>query len=471
MGSSRRRLSHKLLLPVAAAMLLAWGVFSIAPRARLDPRHPDLHMTDFTVFTTASAALLVGNDPYAATSPRGWPYLYPPFFALLVAPLRQLPTHIQALCWFVINAGLLFGCLYEARRIGLIIWQEALAADPSQNEPCSAPGWRRPPGWIGILAFLAALLPALDCLQAGQTGHAILYPLLVGLRWLITASTWQRRALAGVVLAVPIAIKVTPALPVPLLVAVQLLRRPRRHALQTFAGLAAASAACWLLLPSMAVGWRCNYRLLARWYQQIGRATDVAAQTGINLLSPRNQGLYIACYRATHGWPVRYREPAASASDKPSARNLNPAVGSWRKLAGICCAAPLMLVAATAVPLARMNQPAGSAAAFGLGCTASLLVSPISWGHHFVLLLPASLFVCGLLYLVGRPRLALGLSISLPLLTILHYAALEVAGRYALLAFGLTLWLVVACVLLWAASTAPSSAQCPRPVEGRTRRT
>ena len=42
------------LYTLTATALLAWGVFSIYPRARLDPAHPELHMTDFTVFTTAA---------------------------------------------------------------------------------------------------------------------------------------------------------------------------------------------------------------------------------------------------------------------------------------------------------------------------------------------------------------------------------------------------------------------------------
>jgi hypothetical protein len=463
MPGSRHWLNRKLLLATSGAALLAWGVFSIAPRARLDPRHPELHMTDFTVFTTASTALLAGKDPYDTASPRGWPYLYPPFFALLVAPLRNQPTHIQALCWFVLNATLLFACLYEARQLGLILWTRTAACGTDHDEPHAASA-REPPGRIGILAFLAALLPALDCLQTGQTGHAILYPLLAGLRLLLTAPSWQRRMLAGMLLAVPIGIKVTPALPVALLFAARTVCGSRRHSLQPLAGLVAASAACWLLLPSAAIGWQANCRLLARWYQQIRRAADVTSQTGINLLSPRNQSMYIACYRLTHGWPVRYSRPAtfptdstpsADAPPPPTRSSQHAAVDSWHKLAAACCTALLLFVAATTLHLARGCQPASSSAAFGLGCSASLLVAPISWGHHFVLLLPASMLVCLLLHRLSRPRLALGLGTSLLPLTVLHYAALDVAGRYALLAFGLTLWLIVACVALWHAAGRP----------------
>src|SRR5689334_16039495 len=74
-----------------------WGLVDIKARGRTEPDRPDRHKTDFTVYTEAGAAFFDGRDPYRVTNPRGWHYLYPPLFALLVAPLSGLDPEAQVL--------------------------------------------------------------------------------------------------------------------------------------------------------------------------------------------------------------------------------------------------------------------------------------------------------------------------------------------------------------------------------------
>ena len=69
--------------------IVVWGWVDVRRRARIDPDRPTVHKTDFTVYTEASAAFFDGRDPYEVTNPRGWHYLYPPLFALMLAPLAS----------------------------------------------------------------------------------------------------------------------------------------------------------------------------------------------------------------------------------------------------------------------------------------------------------------------------------------------------------------------------------------------
>ena len=94
-----------------------WGYASIGPNGRLEPGRTDQHRTDFTVFTEAGAAFFDGRNAYGVASPRGWHYLYPPLFALLVAPLAVFDTESQVVCWYAVSVVLTFGCFGEARRL------------------------------------------------------------------------------------------------------------------------------------------------------------------------------------------------------------------------------------------------------------------------------------------------------------------------------------------------------------------
>ena len=103
------------------------GYVVIAPRGRIEPGRVEMHKTDFTVFTEAGAAFFDGRDPYRVTNPRGWHYLYPPLFALLVSPLTVFDTASQVAIWYALNMVLSFGCFFEARRLWrLLAAREAL---------------------------------------------------------------------------------------------------------------------------------------------------------------------------------------------------------------------------------------------------------------------------------------------------------------------------------------------------------
>jgi hypothetical protein len=218
-----------------AVALTIWCFVDVYRRGIVDPAQPWLHMTDFTVYTEAGAAFFDGRDPYEVSNIRGWKYLYPPLFALLVAPLHALLPEWQVSVWFALCAAMCFGAYFECRRI-----LKALGAADAGSFGRGAEPDQALPRWLFVAPLLAVLFPALNCLQRGQMGIALLYPLLVGFRLVVTGTSWRAWFAGGVVLALPVAFKLTPALPVAALLFMLLVAAPGRR--RTFPAIWPASA-------------------------------------------------------------------------------------------------------------------------------------------------------------------------------------------------------------------------------------
>src|SRR5262249_6125599 len=82
-------------MTILVVALAVWGLTDVRHRPRTDPNNLGNHRSDFTVYTAAGAAMLRGSDPYTVTNPRGWHYLYPPLFAILVGPLAAIDSQWQ----------------------------------------------------------------------------------------------------------------------------------------------------------------------------------------------------------------------------------------------------------------------------------------------------------------------------------------------------------------------------------------
>ena len=238
-----------------------WGYGCIGPNGRIVTGHVELHRTDFTVFTEAGAAFFDGRNPYNVTNPRGWHYLYPPLFALLVAPLSLFDTESQVLFWYAVNVALAFGCFGEARRLWRLM----------------GGGGGRAFVWFGVCAALAVVLPFLDCMQAGQLGIAILYLLMLGSRLVLQGKSPAAWLLGGVTLALPASVKLVPALPVVMLLLQQWLAvflprrsgRPWGRALGATAGVSAGVFLFLLLIPGSILGWQENLHYLDVWQKRV----------------------------------------------------------------------------------------------------------------------------------------------------------------------------------------------------------
>src|SRR5262249_6482136 len=105
----------------------------------------------------------------------------------------------------------------------------------------------------------------------------------------------------------------------------------------------------------------------------------------------------------------------------------------------------ILLLAATLVIGLRNDVP-GQAMTYGLACLASLVVSPLAWGHYYVMPLPAALF--GPLWLVrrGYPIAARAVAVGLPVWCWTHYVFMPWIGPIGLLGLGTAFWFVSVCI-------------------------
>jgi hypothetical protein len=423
-----------------------WGLIDVRVRARRDPDQPFVHMTDVTVYTEAGAAFFDGRDPYRVTNDRGWSYLYPPLFAIVLSPLHKLESTEQALIWFWISLALALGCYWELRRIVDALGSE-LAAE--SERPVHVPRW------VWLAALGASLLPALNCLQRGQVGVLKLYLLLLGLRLVWQSRTRRDWFLAGIVLAAPIVLKLTPALPVCCLLLLFAVRgwsecaattRANWHrAWSTSLGVAAGCLLFFVLVPAALIGWDANRRHLQTWYRDVvANVNDVrAVDFGHDVASIRNQSLMNATYRGGNwlvyqlfDWPD---DMLVDTSDTAygSMPMDEPIVNQMLHVIRLAALGVLILLA---VRIAAARDPLGISSVFGLGCVATLIVSPVSRGHYFVLMLPAVLLVPVWFESREFHRRARWAAMVPVALSWLHYVLLDWTGRIGVLGLGTTVW-------------------------------
>jgi hypothetical protein len=449
------------------------------------------HKTDLTVYTEAGAAFFDGREPYRVSNIRGWTYLYPPLLAMLLAPLHALQSHDQVTVWFFISVLFLWGIYRELGRI-----VDCLCAEDGQ----AAAIWKHWHPWVGVAAYCAAFLPTLNCLQRGQVGVLLLYFMLLGLRLILAAplafATPGRRhlfqrLLGGIVLALPIAIKVVPILPAGFLLfvlAAAWFRRSRRdnnsaangdspifasqksgqspsyssRAARDFLpvapGLALGGFLFFLGIPAALVGWNANLRHLQTWSSSVlifAEDGGVQENSG-NSQSQRNQSLQNAVCRLGN---FVYHCCAGKPDDRLVENYTRPEMPmDAQAVEGLLFGVRLAILAAlllTGVRLARQGDGLSLAAAISLGCVAMLVVSPVSRGHYFLFFVPGIFFVPWWLHRYsGYPKA--WIFAAAPILMIdLHYFVLPISGRIGLLGFGTLAWLVGAMVLI--ARTADAS--------------
>lgn len=449
--------------------LVIWCAVDVRQRGIVVPGKPDAHKTDFTVYTEAGAAFFDGREPYSVSNVRGWTYVYPPLFALLMAPLYDLPTTTQVTLFFFLCVALAFGCYAECRRLVAAAWDRAQKPGFSEKTGLLKSHVDRIPSWLFPIAFAAVALPALNSLQRGQVGILKLYPLLLGFRLILLGSSRRECLLGGIVLAFPIALKLTPLLPVCCLLFLLFLawftharklrvygsagHRDGQLFVWSTAGTIVGCAMFFLLIPATIIGWDANLRHLDTFYRKVVARVDAvrADDFGGEVDSPRNQSLFNATYLFAI-WltadpaeleKAKHRDPneIVERGELPDFPVVNRIVPVFNGLA-------LLALLIATVRMGRDAELIGQGAAFGLACVASLIVSPVARGHYFVLMLPALLFVPLWLYERSRPRAALVAALFPAVICFVHYTMLSTAGRMGVMGIAITLWFFTVCGML-----------------------
>jgi hypothetical protein len=293
-------------------------------------------------------------------------YVYPnpPIMALVLRPLASLePPFVGALLWYYFKVGMALAALYWVFRL------------------VEGRGVPFPP-WAKAVVVLLSLRPIMGDLIHGNVNLFILFLVTAGL-YLFHKG---RQAGGGLLIALAIACKVTPALFVPYLV----WKRAWR-------GLAACAAGLLLFLwviPSGFLGWEKNQELLTSWTRHMivpyvygGEVTS----------SHENQSLPgVAVRLLTHSPSFLDYDPAPPHSPRPQRYDnlLDLSGGAVRWLVK---AAELLFVGLV-VWRCRQALVAGAgwrlAAEFSIVVVGMLLFSERTWKHHCVTLMLPFAVLC-----------------------------------------------------------------------------
>ena len=323
-------------------------------------------------------------------------YIYPPFFALLAAPLSLLPFPAARLVW--LGADLLLLGLFVRL---YLVWRRADGTSPSPLE-------------LALIAVTLGLefLPLIWALAIGQTSLLIL-ALLAGA---ILCVKRRHEAAAGALLGVATAIKLTPAL----LLAYFLVRGRPRVALW---GLA-TSVFC-TLSAALALGPAATLRFFT---------VAVPAMSGGTAYF-LNQSL------------TGFFDRLVTSGDVTQV-----ALSTSRLTKGLATAGSLCLAAFTYHCLRRRpGRPDGLDLDLEVSAVMllTLVLSPISWTHHYLVILIPLYTITAAAVRAGRPAPWLAVSVGVAFLLIARKPHHELfAEGYARLCLSAALY---GALILWGA--------------------
>jgi alpha-1,2-mannosyltransferase len=283
---------------------------------------------DLSIYAAGGAAVLHGVPLYQLRFAFGLRFTYPPFAALLFAPLDRLPVTAGQVLVTAATVLALPVTSYLALR--LPPWPARLSQDRAAQL---------------ALAFSAAAIwlePERTNLKYGQVNVLLTLLVLADLAWI---ERGRNPRLGGALIGIAAGIKLTPAV-----FAVYLLATRRYRAAATAAAAFAGTVAtAFALVPGDAAQyWDLSFLDPGH----VGRIQNVANQSLLGALARVLGTLSV-------GWV-------------------------WLPVAAVAGVAGIALAA-------RAGRAGQAAQAFALCAVTSLLVSPISWSHHWVLAVPALL--------------------------------------------------------------------------------
>lgn len=430
--------------------LAIWGVVDVRKRAATSVEDFGVHKTDLTVFTGAGAVFFTDEDPYEYENPRFWKYCYLPMLAIAMSPLAALDTQTQAVIWYLISLAFGYGCWQEGKRLYFHFTKTP------ENSVLSG----RAIAWASILV---AALPAINCMQRGQVGMLLAYLLMLGFRLFIEHRTWLHASAGAILLSLAAVVKLLPALCLSILAVISMAFQSREFCNHRDFGKMIAMPAAGALglilfifvIPGTLVGHDKNWLHLQTFHHKISSmAVKISDESQMETpYTPKNQSFSNALYR--FGNLIDYKLGDGQDDRIVDLVHVDPD----RRMAMDAPWVPVFtnavrlsvvgIVFALALAYGRRQNQLGMAAALGLSSAACLIVSPMSRGHYFMMLLPAVLLTACWLNsrkLVNK-RNAIFAQVSLwvpPALVSLHYIFLYAgAGRAGLLGLGITAWFFV----------------------------
>jgi hypothetical protein len=300
-------------------------------------------------------------------------YPNPPIMALILDPFMRLPAVAGALCWFYFKVVLTLLALR---------WVFRLVEEAGKPFP----------PWAKGVTVLLSLRPILGDLNHGNVNLFILFLVVASLY-----SFHRRRDMqAGILLALAIACKVTPALFVPYFL--------WKRSWKTLAGCAVGLVLFLVLVPSIFVGPKQNATLLTSWVEHMVLPYVVKGE--VTTEHP-NQSLPGLAFRLLTYSPsfVAYPHNRPVGVGYHNVLALDPDV--VRRIVKGCMGLFAALVVWTCrTPTARVRSGWRLAAEYSLVLLGMLLFSERTWKHHCVTFVLPFAVLCYYLA-VCRPGVAL----------------------------------------------------------------
>jgi hypothetical protein len=290
-----------------------------------DPFFPNGH-----VRRALFALVLVGLALMAVDLPSA-SAIYPPLLALLLSPLALLRRQTAVLVWQAVNVAMLYGVYVEWRRIYRTM------------RPVPAPGW------LVVATAVAIGVPVVMAMQSAHMGVLILYTTILGFSFALCGDDPAEWWAAGIVLAIPAAIHLSPAI-AGFTVVLMFLARDRKRGMILAASFVTGLALWLFVVPSLVLGWGRNLQLL-----------------------------------------------------KTFAEGATVLASKWSLALGAICILAILLLARR---LIREGSALELTVIFGLACAAALFYAPAAWPRQFTLALPFVGATPLLLLDRGRPAAA-----------------------------------------------------------------
>ncbi len=291
----------------------------------------------------------------------------PPIMPITLAPFMALPKLPGALSWFafkiVITAFSAWFCFDMVRK----------------------PGAKSPlPSWVIGPTLLLSLRPILSDLHHGNNNLLILFVVVASLQ------AWRKGydVLSGILLALAIAYKVTPALFVPYF----MYKQSWRTVLWTMLGL----GIFLLIVPSLVLGVGFNAECLAMWWHRIVSPFVTKGEAGASEINQSLVGLMMRLFTAP-------KDDAGIYDPHFDVHLLVRPASEVARLAKVISIGLVGLLALFCRTKSKRRDDPRMLGEFSLVVLTMLFVSERSWKHHYVtLLLPYTY----LMYRVGMPALS-----------------------------------------------------------------
>jgi hypothetical protein len=293
--------------------------------------------------------LIRGEDVYVKHN-----YPNAPIMPLLLAPLALMPEALGSLCWFYLKVGMTLLSIYWAFRLV-----------ESDERPC--------PTWAKTLAILLSLRPFMGDLSHGNVNLFILFLVIAALY----AFKHRFDLTAGLLLALGIACKVTPALFLPYFL--------WKRAWKMLAGCTLGLVLFLVIVPGVFLGMEHNVTLLGSWYERMVKPFVV---DGVVTTENLNQSLPGVTYRLLTHSPssIGYDE-----NDQPVPLEYHNLVALDPSTARLVLKGCMALFALAVIWSCRTSIACRAdwrlAAEYSLVLLGMLLFSERTWKHHCVTLL------------------------------------------------------------------------------------